>query len=124
MADNNLININEYKKTRLSTEEIRKMTEERRQKFYDIYGAEPRPGESEAVKCMREAYNINMELVAHAIAKRSYGLSDENATVFEERREASELEKLICNIEQLEEEERKADERLGFNVDEMLDQMK
>ena len=65
-----------------------------------------------------------MELVAHAIAKRSYGLSDENATVFEERREASELEKLICNIEQLEEEERKADERLGFNVDEMLDQMK
>ena len=31
MADNNLININEYKKTRLSTEEIRKMTEERRQ---------------------------------------------------------------------------------------------
>ncbi len=65
-----------------------------------------------------------MELVAHAIAKRSYGLSDENATVFEERREASELEKLICKNEKLEEEERKADERLGINVDEMLDQMK
>lgn len=121
MAD--MINIDEYKNSRLSHEQVREMYEQRRQEFYDTYGKEPRPGESENIKHWRETFNIDNGLVSKAIVRNLYGLSEENTTPFEERRQETELLKMIENLKNLKEDEEKTKKRLGFDTSEMIDKL-
>lgn len=121
MAD--MINIDEYKNSRLSHEQVREMYEQRRQEFYDTYGKEPRPGESENIKHWRETFNIDNGLVSKAIVRNLYRLSEENTTPFEERRQETELLKMIENLKNLKEDEEKTKKRLGFDTSEMIDKL-
>ena len=119
MAD--MISINKYKNGRLSHEQVREMYEQKRQEFYDTYGKEPRPGESENIKHWRETFNIDNSLVSKAIVRNLYGLSDENTTPFEERRQEAELLKMIENMKDLKKDEEETKKISGFDTSEMID---